>query len=54
MTENIVMTLDNNPALEAKIARLEDEVRSLQSERAMWKQRCDAYRILLQQLYDRS
>lgn len=51
MGEDIVVTLDNNPGLEAKINRLEDLNRNLEYEVAQWKHRCIGYENLLLRIY---
>lgn len=51
MSEDIVVTLDNNPGLESKIARLEDIKRNLEYEVAQWKHRCIGYENLLLRIY---
>lgn len=54
MSEDIVVTLDNNPALEAKIHRLEELNRNLDYEIAQWKHRCIGYENLLMRIYRES
>ena len=51
MSDDIVVTLDNNPGLEAKIATLEDQVTKLQYEVSQWRHRCTGYEVLLLKLY---
>lgn len=53
MNDNITVTLDNNPGLEARISYLENQERDLRSQLLMWKQRTEAYEILLLKLYSR-
>lgn len=51
MSEDIIITLDNNPGLEAKIHQLEDIKRNLEYEVAQWKHRCIGYENLLLRIY---
>lgn len=51
MNDDIIVTLDNNPALEAKIASLEERNRNLDYEVAQWKHRCIGYENLLMRIY---
>lgn len=51
MNEDIVVTLDNNPGLEARINRLEELNRNLEYEVAQWKNRCIGYENLLLRIY---
>lgn len=51
MNEDIVVTLDNNPGLVAKINRLEEVNKNLQYEVTQWKQRCIGFENLLVRIY---
>jgi hypothetical protein len=54
MMTDTTITVDNNPALELRIARLEDHIRDRDYEIAQWKHRCVGYETLLLKLYSQS